>query len=63
MEAMVKSMPMQIDEDTTKTLYRVDVHRHGGFGGFRWQTFGVYESREIALFVAEQIRNGHITLN
>ena len=53
---------MQIDEETIKDMYRVDCRLIGGFGGSKWRTFGVYESKDIAVFVAENIRNGHIII-
>ena len=63
MTATVRPMPMKVDEDTVKNLYRVDIELVCSIGGYRLKTFGVYESQEVARFVAEQIRNGHITVN
>ena len=62
MEILIKKMPMQIDEETIKDMYRVDCRLIGGFGGSKWRTFGVYESKDIAVFVAENIKNGHIII-
>lgn len=62
MKIAVRKMPMPIDDNTTKDIYRVDWRIISGFGSSRWKTFGVYESRGVAVFVAEQIRNGHIIL-
>lgn len=62
MEIKVKQMPMPIDNDTVKDLHRVDYRLVGGFGCSRWKTFGVYESKEVAVFVAEQIRKGYVII-
>ena len=58
-ETIVKEMPMPIGDDEAKNLYRVDYKERPMR---RWITFGVYESREVALFVAENIKNGHICI-
>ena len=61
--ASVRPMPMKVGEDDIKRLYKVDVELVGRHGCYRMKTFGVYESLEVARFVAEQIRNGHIIVN
>lgn len=63
MIASVRPMCMRVGEDDIKRLYKVDVELVGRSGGYRLKTFGIYESQEVARFVAEQIRNGYIIVN
>ena len=49
-------MSMLIDDFTAKDVYRVDYRHVNGY----WRTFGIYEAREMAEFVAENINTGHI---
>lgn len=49
-------MPMLIDDSTAKDVYRVDYRHVNRY----WRTFGIYEIREMAEFVAENIKTGHI---
>lgn len=68
MEVRVKTIQMPIDEITIKDLYVVEmnVFTTTPFGGFnfgnihQWKTFGVYETENVANFVAESIRNEQI---
>ena len=55
-EVYIKKMPMLIDDFTAKDVYRVDYRHVNGY----WRTFGIYEAREMAEFVAENINTGHI---
>lgn len=66
-EVIVNPMEMPVGEDVCKNLYKVDVKifdMGAGFGGnmVRWKTFGVYESKPVANYIAESIRNGKIIL-
>ena len=56
MEVYIKKMSMLIDDFTAKDVYRVDYRHVNGY----WRTFGIYEAREMAEFVAENINTGHI---
>ena len=65
MKVEVNKMVMPIDESISKELYRVDIEvcdMKGPYGVYkwRWKTFGVYESKNVAEFVADSIRNGEI---
>lgn len=66
MEAEVNILKMQIDEKTYKNLYKVDVKDFdlGKFGMYmnRWKTFGIYESMEVAEFIADKIRKNEIII-
>ena len=67
MEAVVNTLEMPVGNDLVKTLYKVEVKvfdmgAFGGFGMSRMKTFGVYESKEVADFIADSIRNGQITV-
>ena len=60
-------MDMPIDESISKELYRVDIEvcdMKDPFGVYkwRWKTFAVYESKDVAEFVADSIRNGEIEI-
>ena len=62
MNVNVIKMDMPIDESISKELYRVDIEvcgKSNSFGVYRWywKTFGVYESKDVAEFVADSIRN------
>ena len=56
MEVYIKKMSMLIDDFTAKDVYRVDYRHVNGY----WRTFGIYEIREMAEYVAENIKTGHI---
>ena len=67
MQVVVDTLEMPIGNDLVKTLYKVEVKvfdlgAFGGFGMSRMKTFGVYESKEVADFIADSIRNGQITV-
>lgn len=66
MEVVVNTLDMPIGEDICKTLYKVEVHVFDmgafGFNMSRMKTFGIYESKEVADFIADSIRNGQITV-
>lgn len=68
MEVRVKTIQMPIDEITFKNLYVVEMNVFitNPFSGFnfgntrQWKTFGVYESENVANFVAESIHKEQI---
>lgn len=65
MNVNVIIMDMPIDESISKELYRVDIEvcdKKDPYGTYkwRWKTFGVYESKNVAEFVADSIRNEEI---
>lgn len=67
MEAVVNTLEMPVGEYLCKTLYKVEVKvfdmgAFGGFGMSRMKTFGVYEAKDVADFIADSIRNGKITV-
>lgn len=64
MEATVNKLVMPVDENVCKTLYKVDIKTFGIgiFGGFGFKTFGIYENEDVANFIAENIRQGKITI-
>lgn len=64
MEAKVTKLEMPVGEDTCKNLFKVDVKTFGSgmFGGFGFKTFGIYENESVANFIAENIRQGNITV-
>ena len=67
MDVVVNTLDMPVGEDICKTLYKVEVKvfdmgAFGGFGMSRMKTFGVYESKEVADFIADSIRNRQITV-
>jgi hypothetical protein len=61
MKVEVNKMEMPIDESVSLDLYRVDIEvcDKSAFDIYRWRwkTFGVYESKDIAEFIADSIRN------
>ena len=64
MEAIVNKLEMPVRESVCKALFKVDVKTFGSgmFGGFGYKTFGIYENEDVANFIAENIRQGKITI-
>lgn len=64
MEATVMILEMPVGENVYKALYKVDVKTFGTgmFGGYGFKTFGIYENEDVANFIAENIRQGKITV-
>lgn len=66
MKVEVNKMVMPIDESDAKDLYRVDIEvcdkNIFDIYRWRWKTFGVYESKDIAEFIADSIRNEEIEI-
>lgn len=64
MEATVMKLEMPVGENVCKVLFKVDVKTFGTgmFGGFGFKTFGIYEDEDVANFIAENIRQGKITV-
>ena len=65
MNVNVIKMDMPINDSISKELYRVDAEVFDmkepyGTYQWRWKTLGVYESKDVAEFVADSIRNGEI---
>ena len=68
MEVRVKTIQMPLDEITYKDLYVVEMYvlTTNPFSGFnfgnlhQWKTFGIYESENVANFVAESIHKEQI---
>lgn len=65
-EVKVNEIVMPINNDVQKILYKVDVKKletislSGTYYDYIWKTFGIYESENVAKFIADRIRNKQI---
>ena len=67
MNVKVNTLHMPINDYIGEDLYEVAVEicdKKDPFGVYkwRWKTFAVYESKDVAEFVADSIRNGEIEI-
>lgn len=65
-DAKVNEIAMPVSNDVQKILYKVDVKKlesislSGIYYDYIWKTFGIYESENVAEFIADRIRNKQI---